>query len=115
MTATDDHSWSQSVSFPASVVRQDAREALRERAPRVVLASWPPAGNPFERAVFETDSVELYVVIGSRHRFASGDWAAYERQSGFDFAEAPELSRLVLPPEVEPAVYVFERRAEPAI
>jgi len=111
VTATDDHSWSQSVTFPASVLRQDAREALRVHAPKVVIASWPPAGNPFERAVFETESVELYIVIGSRHRFASGDWTAYERQTGFILTEDAELSRLVLPPEVEPAVRVFERTA----
>jgi PAS domain S-box-containing protein len=33
--------------------------------------SWPPPGNTFEKAVFETPSVERYVVIGSRHRFAA--------------------------------------------
>lgn len=110
VTATDDHSWSQSVAFPDTVLRQDAQEALRVHAPRVVIASWPPAGNPFERAVFETESVELYVVIGSRHPFASGDWTAYEDQTGFSFAEDEALSRLVLPPEVEAAVHVFERR-----
>jgi len=107
--ATDDHSWSHTVRFPDDVLRQDARVALRDHRPQVVLCSWPPAGNDFESAVFAADTVELYVVISSRHRFASGDWAAYERQTGFSFAEAPELSRLVLPPELEAAVYLFER------
>jgi hypothetical protein len=109
VTATDDHSWSGRVAFPADVVRQEAREALRRRAPEVVLCSWPPAGNPFERHVFTTPSVQLYVVIASRHEFASGDWDAYRRQRGFTFAEAPELSRLVLPPELDCGVYVFRR------
>lgn len=109
VTATDDHSWSARVDFPADVVRQEAREALRRRAPEVVVCSWPPAGNAFERHVFETESVQLYVVIASRHEFASGDWDAYRRQTGFTYAEAPELSRLVLPPELDCGVYVFVR------
>jgi hypothetical protein len=110
VTPTDDHSW-RDVTFPESVVRQDAREAVRTRRPAVVLCSWPPAGNDFEREVFRTPSVELYVVIGSRHRFATGNWDAYEQQTAFEFAEDKELSRLVLPPELEAAVYVFRRGA----
>lgn len=115
VTATDDHSWSGRVDFAgAAVERVEAREALRRYRPEVVLCSWPPAGNPFERHVFTTPSVQLYVVIASRHAFASGDWEAYGRQRGFDVAEAPELSRLVLPPELECAVYLFRRRPEGA-
>jgi hypothetical protein len=108
VTATDDHSW-RDVSFPADVVRQDAREAVRTRKPAVVICSWPPAGNDFEREVFRTAGVELYVVIGSRHRFATGNWDAYEEQTAFEYAEEPELSKLVLPPELDAAVYVFRR------
>ena len=52
-------------------------------------------------------SVQLYIVIGSRHRFAAGNWATYEEQDKFEFEEAPELSELVLPPELDAAVYVF--------
>jgi hypothetical protein len=110
ITPTDDHSW-RDVSFPAEVVRQDARAAVRERRPAVVICSWPPAGNDFEREIFGTDSVELYVVIASRHRFATGNWEAYEEQTAFDFAEDPALSKLVLPPELDAAVYVFRPRA----
>jgi hypothetical protein len=111
VTATDDHSWSARVSVPPDVERQEAREALRRRAPEVVVCSWPPAANSFERHVFTTSSVQLYVVIASRHEFASGDWDAYRRQTGFAFAEVPELSRLVLPPELDCGVYVFRRDA----
>jgi hypothetical protein len=110
ITPTDDHSW-RDVDFPDSVVRQDAREAVRVRRPQVVVCSWPPAGNDFEREVLRTDSVELYVVIGSRHRFATGDWEAYEAQTHFELTEDEGLSRLVLPPELDAAVYVFRRRA----
>jgi hypothetical protein len=108
VTATDNHSW-RDVDFPDAVERQDAREAVRTRRPPVVICSWPPAGNDFEREVFRTDSVELYVVIGSRHRFATGNWEAYEQQTAFAMGEEPALSRLVLPPELDAAVYVFRR------
>jgi hypothetical protein len=108
VTPTDDHSW-RDVSFPAEVVRQDAGAAVREHRPAVVVCSWPPAGNDFEREVFRTPSVELYVMVGSRHRFATGNWGTYEEQTEFDFAEDPQLSKLVLPPELDAAVYVFRR------
>jgi hypothetical protein len=111
VVATDDFSWRQTAPRAEDdVVRQDARAALRERAPRVVVCSWPPAGNAFERHVFATPSVETYIMIGSRSEFAAGNWADYRAQDAFTFAEDPELSRLVLPPESAPAVYVFQRR-----
>jgi hypothetical protein len=109
VTATDDHSW-KDVAFPPAVVEEDARASLRTRRPAVVVCSWPPAGNPFERDIFDTASVELYILISSRHRFASGDWAAYEGQDAFEMTLDEELSRLVLPPELEGAVYLFRRR-----
>ncbi|MFL5261180.1 MAG: hypothetical protein ACJ79L_02075 [Anaeromyxobacteraceae bacterium] len=110
VTATDDGSWS-AVRPAPEVVRLDARAALRSRPAPVVLCSWPPAGNGFEAAVFSTPAVELYVVMASRHRFAAGDWASYERQATFDWSIDERLSRLVLPPELDPAVLVFRRRA----
>jgi hypothetical protein len=110
ITATDDQSWKNEVNYPAFVVRKDAREALREYAPEVVLCSWPPAGNTFEQQVFRTGSVQLYIVISSRHRFAAGNWDEYLRQTAFDYGEDVTLSRLVLPPELDAAVYVFRRR-----
>jgi hypothetical protein len=110
VTATDDYSWQKTRRAITDVVEQDAVSALRERAPEVVLCSWPPAGNPFERAIFATPSVQTYIMIASRSEFAAGNWADYRAQDAFTVAEAPELSRLVLPPEAEPAVYVFQRR-----
>jgi hypothetical protein len=107
--ATDDHSWAHSVTFPDDVERLDAVKALRRYQPQVVLCSWPPAANSFEREVFATASVELYVVIGSRHEYASGDWNAYRRQRAFTLNEDPTLTRLVLPPELDSAVHVFRR------
>ena len=114
IVATDDHSWSRSIDFPDTVVRQDARQALRTRHPEVVVCSWPPPDNDFEREVFRTPSVKLYVVIASRHRFAAGNWRAYEQQSEFDMEHDEALSQLVLPPELESAVYVFRRNRSTA-
>ena len=112
ITATDDCSWKYAVHYPDSVVKRDAREALREYEPEVVICSWPPAGNDFERRVFKTRSVQIYIVIGSRHQFAAGNWTDYKRQSAFIFEEEEALSRLVLPPEVGPAVYIFRRKTK---
>ena len=109
VTATDDFSWQHSVRYPETVQRLGAREALELYRPKVVLCSWPPPGNTFERHVFKTRSVDLSIVIGTQHQVASGNWSDYYSQSLFEFAEDPRLSRLVLPPEIEPAVYVFRR------
>lgn len=110
ITATDDYSWKREVKYPENVVKMDARQALHTFVPEVVICSWPPAGNTFERQVFRTRSVQLYIVINSHHRFASGNWNDYGEQSGFEFKEEPLLSRLVLPPELDAAVYVFRRK-----
>jgi hypothetical protein len=109
--ASDDQSWSHSIVFPADVERLDAETALGRHSPRVVLCSWPPPGNRFERRVFRTVSVQRYIVLTTRHRFAAGDWSAYaDAQAGFDRRVDERLSKLVLPPEVDPVVLVFDRR-----
>lgn len=115
VVATDDFSWTQTRrdggAGPAGVVRQDARDALRERRPEVVLCSWPPAGNGFEKWVFKTPSVQTYIMIGSRSEAGAGSFADYRAAAGaFSMTRDEELSALVLPPEIEPAVYVFQRR-----
>jgi hypothetical protein len=114
VVATDDGSWRQTrrgaAVTAADVVEQDAVSALRERAPQVVLCSWPPAGNAFEREVFRTPSVETYIMIGSRSEAGAGSFADYRAQDAFAMELDEGLSKLVLPPEIEPAVYVFTRR-----
>jgi hypothetical protein len=110
LTATDNHGWEKSVAYPDWVLKLDAREALATYAPEVVICSWPPAQNDFERDVFNTPSVQLYIVIGSRHQFAFGNWKEYTKQSAFTLEEDKALSALVLPPELESVVYVFRRK-----
>jgi len=110
LTATDNHGWSNAVAYPEWVVKLDAREALAVYAPEVVICSWPPAQNDFERYVFTTPSVQLYIVIGSRHQIAFGNWQDYRQQTAFDLEEDKELGALVLPPELGAAVYVFRRK-----
>jgi hypothetical protein len=109
ITATDNYGWTQAVKYPEWVNKLDAREALSTYTPEVVICSWPPSQNDFERDVFKTSSVQLYIVIGSRHHFAFGDWKAYTEQTTFDLEEDRLLSAMVLPPELESVVYVFRR------
>jgi hypothetical protein len=110
ITATDDHSWGDAVHYPEDVVRLDARKALRSYQPQVVICSWPPPANVFERQVFTTASVELYLVITTRHELGAGDWDVYRAQQDFELVDDPRLARLTLPPELDGAVLVFRRR-----
>ena len=111
ITATDNHSWKNAVDYPEWVIKLGAREALAAYAPEVVICSWPPSQNDFERYVFNTPRVQLYIVIGSRHQFAFGNWKDYKQQSVFDLEEDKKLGALVLPPELGAAVYVFRRKS----
>jgi len=110
LTATDNHAWSHAVEYPQWVQKLDAGAALAAHAPEVVICSWPPSQNDFERKVFDAPSVQLYIVIGSRHRIATGNWKDYARQSAFDFQDDKKLAALVLPPELGAAVYLFQRK-----
>ena len=107
---TDDYSWSHVIQYPEQVEKIDAATALSRHLPKVVLCSFPPPKNTFERVVFETPSVETYIVVTTKHRFAAGDWDAYEAQNSFTFSAEPALSRLVLPPEIDPLVLLFQRQ-----
>ena len=62
--------------------------------------------------MFKTRSVQMYIVIGSKHKFAAGNWNEYDRQTAFGVAEEPSLGRLVLPPELGCAVTIFQRKTE---
>jgi hypothetical protein len=109
VTATDNYGWTHAIDYPETVERIDGKEALDKYRPEVVICSWPPPGNNFEESVFSTRSVHLYLVIGSRHRFASGNWDVYTSQRKFSWEVDPRLSSYLIPPELESAVLVFRR------
>jgi hypothetical protein len=108
--ATDDHSWAHRIQFPKDVENISATNALKKYQPTHVICCWPPPQNDFEKEIFKNPSVEQYIVLTSRHEFACGDWAAYRSQTQFEMKEPHELRALLLPPEIDPCVLVFERK-----
>lgn len=112
VAAADDYSWSHTISYPDTVERIDARKALKKYQPLVTISSWPPPNNSFEHHVFMTESVGLYIVIGSRHKFASGNWETYAAQKHFDWKIDYRLSSYVIPPELDSAVLIFSRKPD---
>jgi hypothetical protein len=111
MRASDDQSWANVIRYPDEVEKMDAGVALARYQPKAVLCSFPPPKNSFEQEVFRTPSVDLYLVLTTRHRFAAGDWSAYESQTDFDWHADEGLTRMLLPPEIDPQVLVFERKS----
>jgi hypothetical protein len=107
--ATDNYSWEHAIEYSESVFKMDAHSALRKFKPEVVVCSWPPTNNSFEKNIFDSGSVNLYILIGSRHKFACGNWKDYLSQTNFSMEEKPNLSKLVFPPELDPVVYFFRR------
>jgi len=112
ITATDNHAWKHVVTYPEWVIKLGAHEALSTYAPEVVICSWPPSQNDFERQVFRTPSVQIYIVIGSRYNIAFGNWNDYRLQTAFEMVEDKKLGSMVLPPELEAAVYIFRRKTQ---
>jgi hypothetical protein len=109
--ATDDHSWARAIQFSDAVEKLEASQALVRYQPKVVLCAFPPPRNTFEREVFRTPSVDMYVVLTTHHKFAVGDWAAYESQTDFVLQSQTDLDPLLLPPMIDPRVLVFERKS----
>lgn len=107
--ATDDYSWSKRIRYPTWVEQLPADAALHKYQPEVVLCSWPPPGNSFEKHIFTAQSVRLYIAIISKHRYAAGNWQSYEEQRAFRWEADSQLSRLLLPPEWDHEVLVFRR------
>lgn len=109
--ATDDMSWGHAVRFGHHVEDLDATAALKKYRPEAVICSWPPPQNGFEHDVFTTPSVADYVVIGSRHQFATGARSAYDTQAQFTCRAVSEPSVLAGPPEVESEILWFTRKS----
>ena len=110
--ATDDYSWAHYITYPDFVEKADAKAALSKYAPKVVLCSWPVPGNPYEKHVFNTESVELYIVIGTKDPAVTGDFDAYDKAKHFSMELNEELSRLLVPPSEDNAVYLFTRKQD---
>ena len=110
ITASDDFSWRKVVDYPDDVMQLDASAAIARYQPEVVLCSWPPAGNHFEKQLFRQRCVQSYIVIGSHSRFITGNWHDYQTQTLFELKERRDLSLQVLPPELRAGVWVFNRK-----
>ena len=109
--ATDDLSWGHAVRFGRHVEDLDAAKAIKTYVPKVVLCSWPPPENTFEKSVFLSPSVETYIVVGSKHHFASGARADYLNQKNFTMEVVPGVDRLLAPPGLGGEVLVFTRKS----
>ncbi|MFD1179114.1 hypothetical protein ACFQ3W_22810 [Paenibacillus puldeungensis] len=108
--ATDDYSWEHYITYPDFVEQADAKAALFKYTPEVVLCSWPVPQNTYEKHVFKTSSVKLYIVIGTRNPAFTGDFGAYNEAEQFTMELNERLSSLILPPSNENAVYIFRRK-----
>lgn len=110
-TATDDYSWKHYIDYPGFVEQADAKAALHKYSPVVVLCSWPVPKNPYEKHVFKTDSVDLYIVLGTKDPAVTGDFDAYYSADKFTMELSERLSSLLLPPSPDNAVYIFRRKS----
>ena len=111
IVATDNYSWDSFVTYNTDdVENMSAVDALKKYNPEIVICSWAPPVNNFEKVVFETESVKKYIVIGSKHKFASGNWDSYMEQSNFSLTVDSKLSKLVLPLELDNQIIIFERQ-----
>lgn len=108
--ATDDYSWESYIQYPDFVEKLDAKEALKKYKPDTVICSWAPPGNTFEKSVFMTESVKLYIVIGTKNPALTGNHDVYQKQEEFNMEYNSKLSSLVLPFSNDNAVYIFKRK-----
>ncbi len=109
ITASDNFSWTGYIDYPESVERLSAKQAIEKHKPEVVICSWPPPWNDFEKHVFSAHSVNLYIVIGSTNENASGNRQAYSSQKTFSMTEDKSLASLILPPGTHNSVFIFKR------
>lgn len=107
--ATDDYSWEQYITYPSFVEKADAKTALNKYNPEVVICSWPVPKNSYEKHVFNTDSVDLYIVIGTKDPAYTGDFDTYYSVDHFSMEQNDHLASLILPPSPQNAVYIFRR------
>jgi hypothetical protein len=92
------------------VEKADAKTALHKYSPEVVICSWPVANNTYEKHVFRTSSVQLYIVIGTKNPTVTGNFETYHSADNFYMEYSERLSTLILPPSDDNAVYIFRRK-----
>lgn len=107
---TDDYSWADRVVIPSQVENLSAADALNKYHPRVVICSWPPADNTFEKEIFSSPHTQLYIVLGSKNIGATGNSTTYKRQKDFSCILDEHLSSYLLPHEINGGVWLFKRR-----
>lgn len=110
--ATDDYSWAHYITYPPFVEKADAKAALQKYNPEVVICSWPVPQNTYEKHVFKTSSVDLYIVIGTKDPALTGDFDTYNtigNAGPFSMEMDERLSSFILPPSDQNAVYIFRR------
>ncbi len=110
IVATDDFSWESSISYGQNVEKIDARSALKKFKPKLVLSSWPPDHNNYERHILASPDIDTYIVLGSRHAFATGDHDAYSSLANFSWECDLVLTNLLFPREIDGCVYIFNSR-----
>ncbi len=110
--ATDDYSWKHYINYPDFVEQLAAKDALDKYKPETVICSWTPPGNEFEKNIFRSDTVKLYIVIGSKNPSFSGNEETYQTQQQFTMEHSKRLSKLLLPQSDENAVFLFKRKPE---
>jgi hypothetical protein len=109
--ATDDLSWGHAVRFGRHVEDLDAAKALKKYSPKIVICSWPPPNNTFEQSVFSSPSVSTYIVIGSKHQFATGARRDYLKQENFAMEVVARPDNFLAPPGLDGEVLLFKRKA----
>ena len=116
VTGVDDESWAGArtkIKKTAALIScKSAQDALKDSKPEVVISAWPPPGNLFEAAIFKTKSVNLYLAVVSRHRFASGNWDSYKRQNDFDCVSIEAANQDLRPIEAEQQLLIFRRKGK---
>lgn len=113
--ATDDFSWNHAVRYGHHVLDLSAKTALKKIQPEVVLCSWPPPENSFERFVFACESVQEYFVIGSAYEFATGARTTYLSQTEFHSHRVGRPEKMLVPPELSGEIFRFTRKARPSV
>ena len=89
--------WNRQINYPDFVENLDAKGALKKYNPEVVICSWSPPANNFEKHIFSNESVKTYIFIGSRYEYGSGDWETFKKQKEFDYVIDEKLSNAVIP------------------